>query len=249
MWEIARLILMFLKHNWSNNHLTFGPSKCSLESSSKGVTPHPAKWARNAESSAPAWSYWMCILTGWPDSAWLSDFLRRLAADPVGNSNSLTLVFGFEHLIMYLALRLGSFTCMSPFNPQNHPLKEVLLEAQKSCHPAYRKCHYKKLFSGVCISYTWVRKMEAWECHGGLVKPSVVPTLCLSDPGLPCFLAVEARLPASGHSASSCSLVWRAREEVTSDTSPLQAGFLKPPVQKKFRDLDKRISQELLTPK
>lgn len=35
MWEIARLILMFLKHDWLNNYRTFGPWKCSLGSTER----------------------------------------------------------------------------------------------------------------------------------------------------------------------------------------------------------------------
>ena len=133
--KIANLILMFLKQNWLNNYPSSFPSMPGLSNSRKGLTWQPGG---NRNSLVPPellnqnlhftkWTFLQLLVDcpGWHD-----------AAEPGGHS----FIFMAEHLVIHLALWLGSFTCMSPFNSENHPLKQAFLVSEILSH-ACQKCH------------------------------------------------------------------------------------------------------------
>ena len=143
--KTAHLILMFLKHNWliitqfltPQNHL--GNSRkcvtCQLGGNADSLAP-PALLSQNLHFTT-------CTLL-----QLLVDFPRwRDAAEPGAQSHYLTLVV--ECLVTYMASWLGSFTCMSLFNPEICPLKQAFLEDQKSCHWACKSVTERQFLESV----------------------------------------------------------------------------------------------------
>ena len=124
----------------------------------------------------------------------LVDFPRgRDAAEPGAQSHHLTLVV--ERLVTYVASWLGSFTCMSLLNPEICPLKQVFLEAQKSCHWACKSVTERQF-----LYFLNLRK-ENWDTGcDGLAKGEIFQQLQLLAWAHPVLL--PARCPVEDSRAT-----------------------------------------------
>ena len=122
---------------------------------------------------------------------------------------------------------LGSFTCMSVFNPETRPLGQAFLEAQKS-HWVCKSINERQFLESVFPKPETgkLRHRLWWPGQGWNIPAAPAPgmgTPCASASQLPCgrqqshIQATETQPSAAAYSGSSCGLLCRPQEEAISD--------------------------------